>query len=325
MELLEKYVYTVSTTGSFSSAALELFISQPALSAAISRHEKKLGFKIFDRSVIPLTLTPEGRIYIEHLTEKEKSENLMRFRIKMLSHASYGVISVGAYSYSATEILAMICGKFSEKHPNVKVRLDMGSIGGLENLSEKMRSHALDVMLNYSYDSSECVGIPLLTENMIVAMHKDMIGASEIAHLATPKEKIISGELEEKDYIEDLSVFKNIKFFQYSNFSNTRQKMDLIFGSYKTVGYTVENARQVNMHNKLMCQKIGAIITTNFHITTNDFDNRDILYFLPKSEHSQRILYIITPKNTVISPLVKSFLELSAEVSSKYNNTLSAF
>ena len=319
MELLEKYVYTISTLGSFSSAALELFVSQPALSAAISRHEKKLGFKIFDRSVIPLTLTPEGKIYIEHLVEKEKSENLMRLRIKMLSDASYGAISVGAYSYSATELLSIICGKFNEEYPNVKVRLDMGSIGGLENLSEKMKSHALDVMLNYSYDSSECVGVPILTENMIVAMHKDMLGASEIAHLAVPKGKILSGEIEEKDYIEDLSVFENIKFFQYSSFSNTRQKMDRIFGSYKTVGYTVENARQVNMHNKLMCQKIGAIITTDFHITTNDFNNSDILYFLPKSEHSQRTLYIITPKNTVVSPSVKSFLELSLEVSSKYN------
>ena len=154
---------------------------------------------------------------------------------------------------------------------------------------------------------------------MIVAMHKDMLGASEIAHLAVPKGKILSGEIEEKDYIEDLSVFENIKFFQYSSFSNTRQKMDRIFGSYKTVGYTVENARQVNMHNRLMCQKIGAIITTDFHITTNDFNNSDILYFLPKSEHSQRTLYIITPKNTVVSPSVKSFLELSLEVSSKYN------
>ena len=319
MELLEKYVYTISTLGSFSSAALELFISQPALSAAISRHEKKLGFKIFDRSVIPLKLTPEGKIYIEHLAEKEKSENLMRLRIKMLSDASYGAISVGAYSYSATELLSIICGKFNEEYPNIKVRLDMGSIGGLENLREKMRIHALDVMLNYSYDVSECVGVPILTENMIVAMHKDMIGASEIAHLAIPKEKILSGEIEEKDYVEDLSVFENINFFQYSNFSNTRQKMDRIFGSYKTAGYTVENARQVNMHNKLMCQKIGAVMTTDFHITTNDFNNSDILYFLPKSEHSQRTLYIITPKSTVVSPSVKSFLELSLEVSSKYN------
>lgn len=319
MELSEKYVRTVSTLGSFSAAAHELFISQPALSAAISRHEKSLGFKIFDRSVIPLTLTPEGKIYIEHLEEKEKSENLMRLRIKMLSDASYGAISVGVYSYSATELLSIICGKFNEKYPNVKVRLDMGSIGGLENLSEKMRNHALDIMLNYSCDSSECIGVPILTENMVVAMHKDMIGASEIAHLATPREKIISGELEEKDFIADLSVFKDIKFFQYSNFSNTRHKMDRIFGSYKIASYTVENARQVNMHNKLMCQKVGAIITTDFHIKTNDFDNRDILYFLPKSEHLERTLYIITPKNTTMSPSVKNFLELSLEVASKYN------
>ena len=58
MELLEKYTYSVYSLGSFSAAAKELFISQPALSSAISRHEKNLGFPIFDRSVIPITLTP---------------------------------------------------------------------------------------------------------------------------------------------------------------------------------------------------------------------------------------------------------------------------
>ena len=84
MELLEKYSYTVYQTGSFSAAAKELFISQPALSTAIARHEKNLGFAIFDRSVIPIALTPEGRIYVEYLEEKEKSENYMRNRIKML-------------------------------------------------------------------------------------------------------------------------------------------------------------------------------------------------------------------------------------------------
>ena len=72
MELLEKYSYSVYSLGSFSAAAKELFISQPALSSAISRHEKNLGFAIFDRSVIPISLTPEGRIYVEYLEEKEK-------------------------------------------------------------------------------------------------------------------------------------------------------------------------------------------------------------------------------------------------------------
>jgi len=314
MELLEKYSYTVYQLGSFSSAAKELFITQPALSAAIARHEKNLGFPIFDRSVIPIALTPEGRIYVEYLVEKEKTENFMLNRIKMLHDASYGALSIGAYSYSGTEILAKICSAFNEKYPDVKVRIDMGSIGNLSNLSEKMKSHALDMMMGYDFDASECVGIPILNETMLIAMHKDMVGASPISHLAVAKERIISGELTEKDYVSDLSVFKDVKFLEYSHFSNTKYKMDQILGSYKIANYRIENARQVNMHNKLMKGKIGAIFTTDYHIKTSEFDD-NILYFLPKSPFLQRTLYIIIEKNTRLTPAAEKFLEVAREIS----------
>lgn len=315
MELLEKYSYTVYALGSFSAAAKELYISQPALSAAISRHEKNLGFQIFDRTVIPISLTPEGRIYVEYLEEKEHSENIMKNRIKMLSDVSYGTLSIGAYSYSASEILAKICGEFSRKYPSIKVRLDMGSIGQIENLSEKMKSHALDMMISYDFDASECIGIPILKENMIVAMHKDMQGAKEISHLSVSRERIISGDITEAEYVSDLSVFKDITFFEYASFSNTRYKMNQIFGTYKTANYTVENARQVNMHNKLMKEKIGAVITTDYHIRTKDFDDDNIIFFAPKSDYLQRTLYIIVPKNVKLPPVVKKFLDIAKSVS----------
>ena len=53
MEQAAKYVYRVFQEKSITKAAEKLFISQPALSAAIARHEKELGFQIFNRSTIP--------------------------------------------------------------------------------------------------------------------------------------------------------------------------------------------------------------------------------------------------------------------------------
>ena len=317
MELLEKYTYCVYTLGSFSAAAKELFISQPALSAAISRHEKSLGFRIFDRGVIPIALTAEGRIYVDYLEEKEINENIMKKRIKMLSDASLGTVSIGVYSYSATELLSEICGEFNKRYPEIKVRLDMGSIGQLENLSEKMKSHALDMMIHYNFDNTNCIGIPVLKENMVIAMHRDFEGADAISHLSVSKNKILSWDLSEEDYVSDLTVFRDIKFFEYSPSSNTRLKMNQILGSYKTANYTVENARQVNMHNKLMKEKVSAIMATDYHIKTKEFDDDNILYFVPKSEHLQRTLYIITLKDTNLSPAAKKFLELALEMSKK--------
>lgn len=81
METVASYAYQVYKNGSFTNAAKTLYISQPSLSAAISRLEKDLGFRIFDRSTIPCSLTAEGRIYIESIEEIIESENNMHRRI----------------------------------------------------------------------------------------------------------------------------------------------------------------------------------------------------------------------------------------------------
>ena len=65
METIAKYAYEIYKKGSFTKAAKDLYISQPSLSAAISRLENDLGFRIFNRSTIPCSLTAEGRIYAD--------------------------------------------------------------------------------------------------------------------------------------------------------------------------------------------------------------------------------------------------------------------
>ena len=61
------YVYEIYKERSFSKAAQNLYISQPALSSAVSKYEKSLGFLIFDRSKNPLRLTSEGKIFLESI------------------------------------------------------------------------------------------------------------------------------------------------------------------------------------------------------------------------------------------------------------------
>ena len=45
-----RYVYEIYKEKSFSKAAANLYISQPALSATIRKIESQLGYQIFDRS-----------------------------------------------------------------------------------------------------------------------------------------------------------------------------------------------------------------------------------------------------------------------------------
>ena len=55
-----QHLLAVHRTGSFSLAAKEMFVSQSAVSNAISGLEQELGCRIFVRSAHGLSLTPEG-------------------------------------------------------------------------------------------------------------------------------------------------------------------------------------------------------------------------------------------------------------------------
>ena len=67
MELQQlKYFKTVAAIGKISDAAEALFISAPALSVSISRLEKELGVKLFDRTSNRITLNDQGKILLKY-------------------------------------------------------------------------------------------------------------------------------------------------------------------------------------------------------------------------------------------------------------------
>ena len=70
MELQQlKYFKTVAAIGKISDAAEALFISAPALSTSISRLEKELGVKLFDRTSNRITLNAQGQIFLKHVNQ----------------------------------------------------------------------------------------------------------------------------------------------------------------------------------------------------------------------------------------------------------------
>ena len=59
-----EYIYAVYKAGSFSKAAENLYITQPALSMAVKKIEASIGMALFDRSSRPVQLTEAGKIYV---------------------------------------------------------------------------------------------------------------------------------------------------------------------------------------------------------------------------------------------------------------------
>ena len=63
-----KIFYEVARCGNISKAARELYISQPAISKAVSKLEENLGTRLFSRNSRGVLLTREGEILYQHIS-----------------------------------------------------------------------------------------------------------------------------------------------------------------------------------------------------------------------------------------------------------------
>ena len=317
METVAKYAYEVYKKESFTKAAQALYISQPSLSAAISRLEKELGFYIFDRSSIPLSLTAEGRIYIESIEEMLEIENNMHKRIRGLSDDDHGPIIIGGSSYASYLIMSEICGEFYKKNPQIAVTLDIGNIGSSHVLWEKLDNNEIDILIISAKQHGRCITVPLLEERLVIAMHKKLQGAKELQHLAMTRKEFLTKKYSPDREIEDMSIFRNIEFLDFSRKSDMGKRMARMLGDYKTSHYKIQNARHSEMHYNLMRAGIGAVVTTTLGVEQKLYEDEDILFFVPKIEDSYRKMFLAYNPSSKNNPLVKSLINIAKEIYSK--------
>ncbi|MDE2440823.1 MAG: LysR family transcriptional regulator [Betaproteobacteria bacterium] len=119
-----RYFLTVADLGSFTSAAVALFVAQPALSRQVAQLEEELGFALFEREARGVSLTPAGAIYrdrviaIEHLLSAAAEEG------EQLASGEAGVLRLlHSSSIPASSLLAVI-QHFLQTCPKAHIDLD---------------------------------------------------------------------------------------------------------------------------------------------------------------------------------------------------------
>ena len=91
---------------------------------------------------------------MESLDQIAESEKIMTERIKRISDMNYGVLSIGGSSQASYYVLPRVCAEYKKRFPQIEVNIDAGNVGSATNLTEKIRKHALDLVISYEYNSS---------------------------------------------------------------------------------------------------------------------------------------------------------------------------
>ena len=112
---------------SFSRAAAKVHRTQPAVSQAVRRLEVDLGEELIDRSSKSGTLTEAGKVlqnYGQRLIRlAEETESVMRD----LRDLRRGRVLIGA-NEAAVHTLLPLMGRFRQRHPQIAVEVQQGSL-----------------------------------------------------------------------------------------------------------------------------------------------------------------------------------------------------
>ncbi len=114
---------TVVDKGSFSHAAEELGISQPAVSFQIRALEDRIGQRLLDRSGRRVTLTDAGRVVDAHARRLLALEEEMLRDVAGLSDHLSGPLILGSSTGPGELLLPHLLGGFKRENPEVEVSL----------------------------------------------------------------------------------------------------------------------------------------------------------------------------------------------------------
>ena len=136
--------HTVARHLSFTKAADQLFMTQPAVTFQIKQLEDQFSVRLFERTHGRIALTAAGRLVMEYAERILSLSEEMEKRVAELTGATGGPLLVGASTTIAEFILPRILGEFKVSHPLVHVQL---TVGNSEMIESRVADHGLDVGL----------------------------------------------------------------------------------------------------------------------------------------------------------------------------------
>ena len=119
--------YTVAKRLSFTKAAGELFISQPAVTRHIHELEQQFGTTLFERLGNQIRLTPAGETALRHAETILANYRQLQYDLSVLKGQHAGTLRLGASTTVAQYVIPPILARFHERYADVKISLVSGN------------------------------------------------------------------------------------------------------------------------------------------------------------------------------------------------------
>lgn len=166
-----EYVMAVAKYYSFTRAAEEINVSQPALSQQINKLENELGISLFVRTTRSVQLTPAGKEFLTHA--RLILSELIRARHCIQEYATIkkGHLSLGASMVMGYYNIPKLVSFFQDKFPGIKLDILEGECEELLNMLHTSKIDAAFVQITKPDDRFK--SYKLVTDRKVLVTNHD--------------------------------------------------------------------------------------------------------------------------------------------------------
>ncbi len=286
MELTQlKSFVAVAHEGHMTRAAKQLHVTQPALSAQISKLEDELGQRLFDRSSKGMSLTEAGKTFLTHVEAALRKIEEGEVALDELMGLERGSLAVGGGATATTYLLPELIANFHTNYPRIQFFVREQASQGIV---EAVLSSELDigiVTMRAGASLPEALAVHEWVEDELV--------------LIVPPEHPLSGQTH-FDW-SDLDGLHLVLFEAGSAIRN------LIDGRLEDAGIDVDivmELRSIESIKQMVAQGIGAAFVSQYALP----DTRSALR--AKDHPIKRVLAVIYRTDQSISAAARAFLDI---------------
>jgi DNA-binding transcriptional LysR family regulator len=131
-----KVFHTVARLLSFTKAAEELHMTQPAVTFQVRQLEEYFNTRLFDRTHNKVSLTPAGERVAEFAERIFDLYAEMESGVRDLTGEISGALTIGASTTIAEYMLPALLGEFKNQYPDINLRLKVSNSEGIVSMVE---------------------------------------------------------------------------------------------------------------------------------------------------------------------------------------------
>ena len=245
-----EYFCNVGKFENFTRAAQELHVSQPSVTKAIKSLEAELQLTLIDRSQKRISLTKEGKIFLEHARKVMKDvdealQNMQQFKIQKDNVIKFGLPPmVEAYLFPNFFV------KFQAEYPNIE--LDIKEFSDSTEILQKLKDGTLDFGIIFtSNNNKHNLSIKLMSDEFTLCLPKNH-------KLANKKDVTFTDLKDEKFILQQSGTYQSKKISERCSKCGYSPNVLLCTSQLKTI-------------KQLVMNEAGISLLPNF-VLNNEFD-----------------------------------------------------